>query len=351
MPESDLSQVAEAILRAADARLAGVDFLLRSIAPDGSVARTDPRITWYRVPWALAVCGETAAGQRVLDWIDRECLSASGSFHGGIDLDPVRNHTSNTYPETCLAYGAMLLRRFDLARRVMSAARNGFDPDTGGVYMDRRFQQPDAGQLLFLTSQYGMSAAITGNVEDARLVGSWLERLWCAQPDLPDRLYTIWIPASGLLTGVPEGENPRHVVNIAGAEQQFHYNGGIAAAALVHIWMVTGERRWLDLARQYQRFSIDSTPLQFNTRQVCKSAWGAGLLTLAARTDAYRDWLIKMVHWFADLQEGGGNWVNTPVLDPDPTESRLVEVTAEFVVHLDTAIAALAWLDGRRAAV
>lgn len=338
------SSLSGAIERATSARRRGADFLLASIGPDGSLERTDARITWYRVPWALAVCGETEAAHRVLGWVDRECLAEVGTFHGGIELDPGLNHTSNTYAETCLAYGAVLLRRIDIARRCMDAARNGFDATTGGVYMDRRFQGELDGQLLFLTSQYGMSAVLTGRVDDARRVGQWLENLWNAQPELPEKLYTVWTRSGGLARSVPEGEDSRHYIQLSGEQAQLHYNGGIAAAALVHIGMATGESRWYELAKHYQQFSIDSTPLQFNTRQVCKSAWGSGLITLATGTDAYRDWLIKMVNWFADLQEENGSWRNTPALDPEPSPSRRVEVTAEFVVHLDTALAALASL-------
>lgn len=183
MTATEVSQITAAIARATDARRAGVDFLLQSVAPDGSVARTDARVTWYRLPWALAVAGESATAHRLLDWIERECLDEGGRFHGGIELDPALNHTSNTYPETCLAYGAMLLRRMDIARKLMTAAGGGFDRQTGGVYMDRRFQDAGSPQLLFLTSQYAMSAAITGLVDDARMAGQWLENLWNAQPD------------------------------------------------------------------------------------------------------------------------------------------------------------------------
>ncbi len=347
MTATTVPSLTGAIERATQARRRGAEFLLASIGPDGSVERTDARITWYRVPWALAVCGETAAAHRVLNWIDQVCLAGDGTFHGGIELDPVLNHTSNTYAETCLAYGAVLLRRLDIARRCMDAARNGFDLSTGGVYMDKRQQGPNDGQLLFLTCQYGMSAAITGRVDEARSVGQWLENIWNAQPALPEILYTIWTREGGLATTVPTGEDARHFFQLSGEQAQLHYNGGIAAAALVHIGMATGETRWYDLARQFQQFSIDSTPLQFNTRQVCKSAWGSGLLTLATGTDAYRDWLIKMVNWFADLQEENGSWRNTPALDPEPSASRRVEVTAEFVVHLDTALGALAALTRR----
>jgi hypothetical protein len=334
----------QALQRVQAARQHGAEFLLNVIRDDGSVARTESRVTWYRLPWALAVCGEVVVGHRVLDWIERECFDDQRGFHGGILWNATANDRFNTYPETCLAYGAMLLRRLDLARRAMDAALCGFDPETGGVLMDRSRKGPNDGQLLFLTCQYGMSAALSGRRDEAIAVGSWLENLWNAQPELPDRLYTVWTRTGGLVTTIPEGKDARHYANDAQIERQYHYNGGIAAACLTHIGMLTGETKWFDLARQYEQFSIDSTSDQFNTRQVCKSAWGAGLLTLATGTRDYAAWLVMLANWFADLQEADGSWSNTPYLDPHPTNARRAEVTAEFVVHVDTLMASLSVL-------
>lgn len=334
----------QALERVIAARQQGAHFLLDVIRDDGSVARTEKRVTWYRLPWALALCGETAMAHRVLDWIDRDCFDDESGFHGGITWNMAANIRFNTYTETCLAYGAVLLRRADIARRAMAVAKQGFDPETGGVFMNRDQTGADSGQLLFLTCQYGMSAALAGHIDEAVAVGAWLENLWNAQPELPDRLYTIWHRDTGLATDIPPHDDPRHYVNDARQERQFHYNGGIAAACLAHIGMLTGESKWLELARKYEQFSIDTTPDQFNTRQVCKSAWGAGLITLAASTTDYALWLVKMANWFADLQEPDGSWTNTPYLDPHPTNARRVEVTAEFVVHVDTLIASLSVL-------
>ena len=342
--EPDSATISQALQRVRTARQRGAQFLLNVIRDDGSVARTEPRVTWYRLPWALAVCGETAVGSRMLDWIDRECFDDERGFHGGIPWNTAANDRFNTYPETCLAYGAVLLRRLDLARRAMTAAARGFDPETGGAFMDRAEMGPNGGQLLFLTCQYGMSAALSGRRDEAVAVGHWLERLWNAQPELPHRLYTVWTPSGGLATAAPKDQDTRHYINDAQVERQFHYNGGIAAACLTHIGMLTGDAKWLDLARSYEQFSIDSTPDQFNTRQVCKSAWGAGLITLASGSRDYARWLVKLANWFADLQEADGSWTNTPYLDPNPTNARRAEVTAEFVVHVDTLIASLSVL-------
>jgi hypothetical protein len=330
------------------ARRKGVQFVLANIDADGAVTRGGHRVTFYRVPWALAVSGETEAAHRVLTWIEQTGLSAEGAFHGGLPLIPEANQSSNTYAETCLAYGAHLLRRFDLARRTMAWAARYQDPQTGGVFMDRDRTGADDPQLLFLTAQFGMSAVVTGRLDLALKAGDWFRHLWQAQPALPDRLYCVWTRAGGLATTVPAGEDARHYVNESQEIRQFHYNGGIAAACLTHLFMATGDDAWLDLARAYQRFSMESTPGQFETKQVCKSAWGSGLLTLATGDVAYLDWLIRMGDWFAAEQEPDGHWNNTPYLDPEPPTYRQLETTAEFVVHLDTVIGALSAISARR---
>jgi hypothetical protein len=56
-----------------------------------------------------------------------------------------------------------------------------------------------------------------------------------------------------------------------------------------------------------------------------------------------------MGDWFAAEQEADGRWSNTRYLDPDPPVQHQIELTAEFVVHLDTLVAALAAIAVRRA--
>jgi hypothetical protein len=186
-----------------------------------------------------------------------------------------------------------------------------------------------------------MSAVMTGDLVAATRVGGWLDRLWGAQPELPSRLWSVTTPRGGLVTNVPEGEDPRQYVNISQDVQQMHYNGGIAAAFLAHLHMATGDQRWLDLAVKFQRFSMESTPRQFETKQVCKSAWGAGLLYLVTGDERYLPWLLKMGDWFAAEQEPDGHWSNSRYIEANPPLAHQLEITAEFVVHMDTLIGAL----------
>ena len=79
--------------------------------------------------------------------------------------------------------------------------------------MDRERTGADGPQLLFLTCQLGMSALVTGRKDAAAAAARWLQRLWDEQPELPDRLYTVYTRAGGLATRVPAHDDRRHYIN------------------------------------------------------------------------------------------------------------------------------------------
>jgi hypothetical protein len=324
-----------------EARRKGAAFLLRHQNGDGSLGPVDQGIFYYRVPWALAVCGESGAAMRVLEWIRRHMLTPEGEVSGAASPNAGASRQANTYAETCLAFGAQLLRQYDVAQQAMRFAQRFQDPVTGGVYLDRERTGSDDPQILYLICQLGMSALMTGHRESAEAAGHWLQRLWAAQPELPERLYTIWTRAGGLATEVPAGADRRHYVNESQDVRQYHYNGGMAAAFLVQLYHATGDESWLDLARRYQAFSMGSTERQFEVMQVCKSAWGSSLLYVATSEPLYRDWTLRLGDWFVTNQYDDGHWGNTPYLVPQPALPSNLAITAEFIVHLDTIVGAL----------
>ena len=319
----------------------GVDFLLNHVNEDGSIGEASCDLCYYRVPWAFTVAGEQASAMRLLEWIRRHMLTAEGEMAGRISPNNDWYRSVNTYTESCLAYGAYLLRQYDIAQRVMQFDFRWQNPDTGGVYMDRERTGADGPQLLMLTAQLGMSALLTGHMAEARRAGEWLVHLWQAQPELPQRLYTVWTEKGGLATAVPAGENKRNYINESQETYEYHYNGGIAAACLAYLYMATGEKLWLDVAKQYQAFSMESTERQFETKQVCKSSWGSSLLSIVTGDQRYLDWTVRMGDWFTEQQTSDGHWFNTPYHVPSPTLNDNIQITAEFVVHMDHICTAL----------
>ena len=110
---------------------------------------------------------------------------------------------------------------------------------------------------------------------------------------------------------------------------------------MTKLYMATGEVEWLELAQQYQAFSMTTDECQFQSMQTCKSGWGSGLLSVATREKGYRDWTVRLGDWFVDHQFEDGHWENTKFWTPDPTVADKIEITTEFVMHVANLIAYL----------
>ena len=80
-----------------------------------------------------------------------------------------------------------------------------------------------------------------------------------------------------------------------------------------------------------------ATDAQFKYPSVCKSSWGSSLLYQVTGEATYRDWTLRMGDWYVAQQESDGRW--HPWIEQ--TEGDVIEITLEFVMHLDTLIGAL----------
>jgi hypothetical protein len=124
---------------------------------------------------------------------------------------------------------------------------------------------------------------------------------------------------------------------------QYWFWGGICAAFLCRLFMAEARSEYLDLARRYMDFTIGSSDAQFNWPAVCKGSWGASLLWQLTGEPRYEAFAHRMGEWYLRRQEPEGWW--HPLVEQ--TLGDVIEVTLEFVMHLDTLIGALsarAWM-------
>jgi hypothetical protein len=318
----------------------GTDFLLRQMAPDGSIGPVGSDLYYYRVPWAFALMGELTAASRSLDWIRRRMFTSDGAFEGEATPQGDFGSRYGSYPLACLLVGATLMQRFDLVYPGVRRLLEWQDPETGGLYHRWSERTAEGEQEIFPTAQAGMTFILTGQIEAARKAGQWFRQLRDLQPDWEHRLYAVYSRARGLITEAPAEQEVLYITR-KDHPWQHHFNGGISAAFLAKLYMATGDVAWLDLARQYQEFSMTTDACQFESMQTCKSGWGAGLLYVATRDGRYRDWTVRMGDWFERLQHDDGRWDNTKYWTPDPSPADGIHVTAEFVMHVAHIIANL----------
>jgi hypothetical protein len=317
----------------------GTDWLLDHMNADGSIGPVDAGLYYYRAPWAFALMGEISVASRVLDWIHRYMFTPEGAFEG---ISPQGGFEGRygSYPIACLIVGAAMLHRFDIVYPGTRHLLTWQDPESGGFYNDRHNLTPSGEQELFPTCQGGMTSLLVGQIGAARKAAAWLTRLWDLQPDVTHKLYHVYSPVKGLVRDyAPDQE----VLYVTKKDQpwQHHFNGGIAAAFLAKLHLATGENEWLELARKYQAFSMTSAECQFESMQVCKSGWGAGLLYVITREARYREWAIRLGDWFLKHQYSDGHWENTKHWTPNPSVADNIEVTVEFVMHVANLIAYL----------
>ena len=332
-------RISRAIERYELARHRSVEWLMSLANPDGSFGPVDLPISYYRLPWALAVAGETAAAGSLLDWIRHNQFTSDGQMVG---VSPLGVHDVHfaSYPLALLILGAHLRQRYDITRHGLRFLRTRQNPASGGFYDAPGPPGPDAVEDIVSTAQAGMTCLLVGELDAARKAAGWFARLWALQSALPRCLYSCYSETAQLITDFPSDEAFYYVTDAQGLLQAY-YNPGIAAAFLARAYLATGEQDYLDLARAYQEFSMNATERQFESKQVCKSGWGSAVLYEATGEAAYREWTLRLGDWFVETQLADGHWENTKHLTPNPTVADNIRITAEFVVHLDTIVHAL----------
>jgi hypothetical protein len=334
----------EALQRFRAARDRGVAWLLDHIADDGRPVGAEAQNGWGRVPWALAVSGESAAGSAVIAWAEREALDG-GRFRGGPYGGADR---FGAYPLAHFAIGAWLLERYDVALRCMATIRMAQDPATGGIPVD-----PPGGAMasrhdLLSTAQAGVAALVTGQDDIVDGVHAWIVELVRQQPALPDRFHTVRDGAALLLE--PEPDFAWVSITDFTRPRQSFYTPGMAAVFLAGYAMRRGDPAALALGHELLALNINGTAAQFDdleSVQACKFGWGAAAMQMADPSADYRDQLLRMGDWFIARQSEDGAWAPSRFAAPQPSDVQKLVKTAEHVMEVNAIISALGHLRGR----
>jgi len=317
------------------ARRRGTDWLLHHLNDDGSLGDPHAGFHFYRAPWTFVVAGETQAAVAICGWIRRNMLTPDAAIEG-----PFRVFgDAYAYRNATLIVGAHLAQQYDLSYRLMPDLLRWRDPTSGAFANDRA---PDGSQSDRMDIPYacgpGFAALATGHLDVARGVYTFLERMYNAQTQLPERFfYACSRSRQAVIMDYAADEQLWHVVENRVARRQRWTIGGIAAGFLCRLYLTEPRSSYLELARRYQAFSMAATDGQFQFAQVCKSSWGSSLLFQLTGEEQYRAWTYRMGDWYVTTQRPEGYWA----WDMHTTLGARIELTLEFVMHLDTLIGGL----------
>jgi hypothetical protein len=323
-----------------EVRRRGVEWLLRLQNADGSLGNPAEGYKYYRAPWTFAATGEVQAGHAIAAWIRRNLLvSASGGSPARID-GPLRVWRDGwAYRDSALIIGAQMLHQYDLGLGLLPALLADVDPQSGSVANDHLEDGglSDDGDIPY-SCGVGFAALACGDIDSARRVAGFLRRIHHAQTELPESFYCFWSRSrqSPIWRLDPDFQQ-RMVVDNALDRSQRWTIGGISAGFLCRLYLADPRPEYLELARRYMAFSMAATDAQFNYPAVCKSSWGSSLLYQLTGEQQYLDWTLRLGDWYVRRQEPEGYW--HPLAEK--TQADVVEVTLEFVMHLDTLIGAV----------
>ena len=336
VPPSHITGKRERLSSYRAARRRATDWLLAQMNDDGSIGDPHQGFHFYRAPWTFMLVGETEAASAICGWIRRNMLHSDKTIGG-----PYRVFDDAwAYRDLALIVGAQMAGQYDLSHGLMPALLGWQDPVSGAFANDRL---PDGSmsddQSVPFAAGPGFACLATGHLDQARAVYRFLQNLYDAQPELPERFYYDWSRSrQAPTTQYPQEKQFWYVVEGQVGRHQRWTMGGIAAGFLCRLYLAEPRSEYLELARRYQAFSMTSTEQQFEYLTVCKSGWGSSLLYLITGEPKYEAWTYRMGDWFVARQHPDGYW---PGDTPDIQEGRLIHNALEFVMHINTVIAGL----------
>jgi len=333
---------ADRLARYLAARQRGSEWLLTRLRPDGCLGDPEQGFEYYRGPWTFGLVGEVQAANAVAGFIRRNLLTADGRIDG-----PLRRiRTDWSYRDATLIVGAQQIGAYDLSLGLFPELLRWQDPVSGAFANDREADgsMSDTMDIPYAAGA-GFAALAVGRVDVALRIAGFLRTIWDAQSDLdpatglPARFWCFWSRARQR-PFQPEdpGFGPHMLVDNQADRMQRWTIGGISAGFLCRLVLATGDTAWLDLARRYQAFSMAATDAQFRYPSVCKTSWGSSLLYQVTGEAAYRDWTMRLGDWYVAMQDPAVFW--RPWVERSDNDR--IWITLEYVMHLDTLIAALA---------
>jgi len=307
-----------------------VSWLKDKLNPDGSLGDVKDGFKYYRGPWTFTLYGEPDVAHALCGWIRRNLLTAEGSLAG-----PARILDDGwAYRDATLIVGAQMLQQNDLSLALMPGLLRWQDPASGGFANDRMpdGSMSDDGDIPYACGP-GFACLMTGRLDAARRVADFLQTIYDAQAELPDRFFCFWSRSRQAPIRYGDADfKPRCVVENQQDVMQRWTIGGIAAGFLGRLYLADPQPRYLELARKYQAFSMAATDHQFSYPSACKSSWGASLLYQITGEPQYLAWLGRFGRWYIESMEPEGYW--HPWVEKSLGD--VIEITLEYAMHIAT---------------
>ena len=321
------------------ATISATKWLLSQQNPDGSMRPVERgAATYHRVPFALAVMGQSERAARLCGWISANALDEDGDL---TLVYPRQGLHKRFYPiaNSWVLMGAQITGNFRISAPALGFLTFLQHPQSGGFIQGGPEAGLDSEQDAMTTATAGLACLYGGQFDVAQRAGDYLVALLEAQPANAARLVYVTHKGSEIVRDYPEEELERYAITVGKAEQWYHVPG-LVAGFLARLSEATGDDSYLGAAGQYltmadscgtDRYSYETSPLL---------GWGAAVLYAVSGNGNFRRIAGAVADAMLDQQLANGSWLKGSMGEDE--ESDVVDATAEGIIALTAVLQAMA---------
>ncbi len=309
-----MGDLAEKIKRYQAAGRKAVDFQLQFQQPDGGyIWEGYARDAFHKQPYSWAMSGEYARVHKLLNWAKRERLQPDGQL---------KEYNGDCYKHSWFFQGAHRVGRFDISYPVFDFLAS-CQTECGGL---PHFQKDERLRSLS-TAWTGVSALYIGRMDVALKAAQWCVNLLEQQPE-DDKFY-IQTTRDGML--VTQATHPDAQFIDYGKPKQPYWEVGLPMQLFCRLHMITGDSKWLDLARRCFELHFKFYDDRFTYVGSGKTSLACSLYYLLTGDERARDAAVQFADMLLATQYPEGGW-------RDETEQDIpliyIDHAAEFNVWL-----------------
>jgi len=262
-------------------------------------------------------------------------LEAHYLRNGGL-VQPEGVREMMPYIPAWIVMGAALNENLRLRSVMLKHLLSFQDEAGGGFFGSVSARDMGRGVVDFdSTTQACAALCIAGSEAAALKCGRYLRNFVQAQPDPSRRLFLQWDTSRGLILDFDSTKATAHLLVYAEPRQHL-YKIGLLARAFAHLYGMTGEAAYLELAQSHYQKTAAASPDIWTNTLAHKMAWAAWTLYLLTRRRSYAEDACRMADHLVSLQQADGGFAYPelwPSYDDVPMDFK-VDIASQFATWI-----------------
>ena len=269
----------------------------------------DDLVCYYKLPYFLAINGETILANQVLDYITKTF------FKEGNLITFTTKKTGNPlmakfwgYVIGWIAIASQKLGRFDISYPAFNYLSEFQSQDHGGFATSEPWGQNDSAMDIITSAQLGRFALFFGQQKSAMKAGEFLGWMINNQPKSIEKMYLFLNNNAKYVTDFPQ--DLTFIYELKKNEpNQAYFMIGLPCAFLVELYQATHNINFLHFAKQYAKYALNCHESIKSFHFSHKVAWAMSLLYKQTKEDKYLNLGKAITEYLISIQDNDGIWL------------------------------------------